>query len=143
MNGTTFVGFRIDNRTDLDSGTHIALRFPEGGFEGSVEELIANHQITGNEPIMQVMNAYNGGKKVISILDALDRNETGWYTSSLGAHELGGGNLVQTYVWMEKYDPCDPLSRFAFLYSPWHFPKMWSNWYPPVTKPVPQWNESY
>lgn len=139
MNGSTFVGFRIDNRTDLESGTHIALRHASNGFSGSVEDLIANHQITGNEPILQVMN----NEKAISILRALDRTKTDWYTSSLGTHELGSGNLVQTYVWMEKYDPCDPLSRLTFLYSSWHFPVMWVNWYPPITEPIPEWKERY
>ncbi len=142
----TYVGFRIDNRTDLESGSHIAFRFPDDVsgnsiFRGSVEDLVSSKQITGREPILDVMNQNYGGKKVVSILNPLRRGETGWYTSSLGIHELGGANLTQTFVWMERYDPCDPLSRLSFYAWRWHVLEEWDNWYPPVTKPIPQWGE--
>lgn len=137
-----YVGFRIDNRTDLESGTHIALRFPGEMFEGSVEELIADEQITGREPVLSVLNTPYGGKRVVSILEAQTQTDTGWYTGSLGTHELGGGNLIQTYVWMEKVDPCDPFSRFGFLLG-WHAVEEWTNWLPPVTQPIPEWQETY
>ncbi len=142
----TYVGFRIDNRTDLESGSHIAFRFTgdiwgSSTFEGSVEGLIRSRQIRGDEPILDVMNQAYGGKKVVSILDPLTRNQTGQYTSSLGTHGQGGGNLIQTFVWMEKYDPCDPLSRLGFYLWRWHALEEWDNWYPPVTQPIQRWGE--
>jgi hypothetical protein len=139
----TYVGFRIDNRTDLESGTHIAFRFPGAEYWGSVENLILFNQITGNEPILDVMNMTFGNKKVVSILNPMHRSETGRYTSSLGSHELGGGNLTQTYVWMEKFDPCDPLSYLRFYFSRWPEMEDWINYYPPNTEPIHGWNEPF
>ena len=66
-----WVGFRVDNRTDLESGTHIAGRFPDAGYKGSVEDLIDRGVISGSEPLDVVLNtAYlgNDNRKVISIL---------------------------------------------------------------------------
>jgi len=139
----TFVGFRIDNRTDLESGTHIALRFPGGTYGGSVEELLESKQISGTDPILEVLNTKYRSRYVVSILRARDINDTGWYTSSLGTHELGGGNLVQTYAWMEKYDSCDPLSKIIFY--AWRWPKLyeWTDWDYPTTQPIRLWGETH
>jgi hypothetical protein len=78
----------------------------------------------------------------VSILKPLDRDETGWYTSSQGTHELGGGNLVQTYVWAEEYDPCDPLSRWGFANWPRHKILEWNTW-SQRTQPIPEWGEAF
>ena len=144
----TYVGFRVDNRTDLDSGTHIAFRYSGDTLSGStvggsVEDLIANKQIDGNRPILEVMNTSYGNRYVVSILNSESSTDTGWYTSSLGTHELGGGNLIQTYVWLEKYDPCDPLSKLGFYAWRWHKLEEWIDWYPPTTQPIQRWNEPF
>ena len=143
-NEGTYVGFRIDNRTDLESGSHVAFRYPESGFGGSVEGLILNGQITGNESILQVLNTAYDGKYPVSILNPLDQTETGFYTSAtLGTHRLGGGNFQQTFVWMEMYDPCDPISRLGFYAWRWHDREEWANWYPPFTQPISAWDAAY
>jgi hypothetical protein len=144
----SFVGFRIDNRTDLESGSHIAFRYTgdvSGNmtFGGSVEDLISSRQIRQDESVLDVMNRVYGGKKVVSILSPLDRTKTGWYTGSLGTHELGGGNLIQTFAWMEPYDPCDQLSRLSFYISYLHSIQEWISWGPPITKPITRWDELF
>lgn len=140
--GSEYVGFRIDNRTDLESGTHVAFRFPGQEFGGSVEELLLTNQITGTESILDVMERTFDGKKVLSILRPLSSTETGPYTSFQGSHELGGGNLTQTYVWMEKYDQCDPLSMLRFKLPISHIVEEWPSWVG-VTEPIRQWDEAY
>jgi len=115
------------------------LRYPDQFGEGSVESLILSWQISGNEPILDIINK----RGVVSILSPLDRSKTGWYISSLGTHELGGGNLTQTYVWMEKFDPCDPLSYLKFLLSRWQDIEEWDNYYPPNTEPIPDFGEIF
>jgi len=71
------VGFRIDNDTTLESGTHIEGRYSPG-FEGSVERLLATEQIRGDDLLWKVL-----GKDIISILSPRSRNNTG--------DMLGGG----------------------------------------------------
>jgi RHS repeat-associated protein len=88
------VGFRIDNRTDLESGTHIAGRFPGGGYHGSVEELLARGEIKGGDLLFDVIHRNN----VISILQIRTRQET--------SNPLGGGNLEQVYTWTEERNDC-------------------------------------
>jgi hypothetical protein len=52
-----------------------------------------------------LFNVYSS-EPVISILSARTRGETNSYTGLFGEeHDLGGGNLTQTYVWKEK--PCN------------------------------------
>ena len=140
----TYVGFRIDNRTDLASGSHIPSRFPRSHEILSVENLIDQKLITGDEPILDVMNMRfgEGQRRVVSILSARSIDDTGWYESYLGYHELGGGNLIQTFVWMEKYDPCDDWSWFRF-YMGWSKVEAWPYWYPPITQPITEWGETY
>jgi RHS repeat-associated protein len=102
------VGFRVDNRTDLESGTHIAGRFPGTEYGGSVEELIEQGIIRGDERLVDVINQpFNNGEKVVSILRERTRRETGEWTDFLGfSHQLGGGNLSQTFIWKENRDLC-------------------------------------
>jgi hypothetical protein len=90
------VGFRIDNRTDLESGTHIAGRFPLGGYSGSIEELLARGEIRGSDRLLDVIHQ----KNVISILRARTRTQTA------SENPLGGGNLEQVYTWTEERDDC-------------------------------------
>ena len=105
--GREWLGFRIDNRTDLESGSHISFRFPGPSFGGSVEELILNDEIDGSQSLASVVHQSFGGKEVVSILRARERTKTGaWETGSGVTHQLGGGNLVQTYYWLEERDPC-------------------------------------
>jgi hypothetical protein len=102
------LGIRIDNRTDLESGTHIAGRQRSGGYGGSVENLIATGEVSPYEPLATVI----WRKNIISILDPLERNQTGAWTGYfpyIGTHQLGGGNLEQTYVWREKRNPCPTM----------------------------------
>jgi RHS repeat-associated protein len=53
------IGFRIDNDTTLESGTHIAGRFPPD-YKGSVEELLMVDASLGRTPLYQVIER-NGG----------------------------------------------------------------------------------
>ena len=89
------------------------------------------------------MNQVYGGNIVVSILKLLKRGEPGWYTGSLGMHELGGANLIQTFVWMEAYDPCDPISRLSFYITRLHRIEEWKGWRPPGTQPITGWGESF
>lgn len=92
------VGFRIDNRTDLESGTHIAGRFPNEEYGGSIEELLARGYITGSTPLIEAINQVINGKRVVSILSPQYRSET--------SNPLGGGNMEQVYTWTESRDDC-------------------------------------
>jgi hypothetical protein len=111
------VGFRVDNRTDLESGSHIAGRFPGPDYGGSVEDLIEQGLIRGDEQLVDVVNQpFNQGKKVVSILALRTRQKTGAWTDLLGfTHQLGGGNLSQTFVWKEKRDLCESYSWWLGL----------------------------
>lgn len=109
------LGIRIDNRTDLESGTHIVGRHRSGLYSGSVEELIANGEVSPYEPLASVI----WRKDVISILKPLDISDTeSWtgYFPNIGTHQLGGGNFEQTYVWREKLNPC-PTAWDMILYQ--------------------------
>jgi len=92
------VGFRVDNRTDLESGTHIAGRFPGDKYGGSVEELLANGDITGSTLLTEAINKEVNGKKVVSILRFQTRQQT--------SDPLGGGGMEQTYTWTEDRNDC-------------------------------------
>jgi RHS repeat-associated protein len=94
------IGFRIDNRTDLESGTHIAGRFPGEKYGGSIEELLASGDINGGDLLFNVINQNFNGKKVVSILRARSRPETAF------ERPLGGGNFEQTYTWTEQRNNC-------------------------------------
>ncbi len=106
------VGFRIDNDTTLESGTHFVGRYAEQGFEGSVERLIERDSSLANMSLYQLIHdEASGGSKLISILTPGSREET--------KYPLGAGNLYQTFAWSEKYDPClaglIPQKVFAFM----------------------------
>jgi RHS repeat-associated protein len=128
------VGFRIDNSTDLASGTHIVGRFDDN-YHGSVEELIHDGVIDENKPLSDVVREHN----VISILSARTRDET--------SDPLGGGNLYQTYTWIEKRSACpellwldyiklpEPEVRDGFERMGFSFIQPWPN-YQAYTKPV-------
>lgn len=76
-----------------------------------MEELLDQNLIRGDRPLFEVMKSTINGRKVVSILKPLTRQETGIYTDSTGAlHNLGGGNFIQTYVWKEKRNPCNPFA---------------------------------
>ena len=135
-----YVGFRIDNRTDLGSGTHIPFRFEGGEFGGSVEELLDNGDISDWTPLNLVVNRIYHGKKVVTILKPRDRSETGEWTNFGISRNLGGGNLVQTYTWKEKQDPC-----WKFPYNFILFPPQIYSWddYRNHTAPIEIWGETY
>jgi RHS repeat-associated protein len=96
------VGFRIDNDTTMESGTHIRGRYKDEGFTGSVEEYIFENPSKANEPLSKVINESD----VISILPPRSRaNTTG---------SNGGGDMYQTFTWSEKYDEC--IKQLM----PWH-----------------------
>ncbi|MBU1661251.1 MAG: RHS repeat-associated core domain-containing protein [Chloroflexi bacterium] len=115
-----YVGFRIDNRTDLSSGSHYAGHFPKK-YENSVEGLFERGEITGLESLYSLYKDERLG--LLSILKPRTRGQTQVYRDVTG-FQLGGGIMDQTYVWKEKRDSCR-YSRFDFLYSdieiePWY-----------------------
>ena len=95
------IGFRIDNDTTLESGTHIRDRFP-GQYRGSVEELIQQEPSVANQPIRQVIR----NNPVLSILSSKTRQQT------IGSE--GGGNMYETFVWSERYDECAGWMMYLF-----------------------------
>lgn len=117
------IGFRIDNDTTLESGTHFAGRFPDDGFGGSVEELIISNPSLADQPLDKVVRE----NPVISILQSRTREGTN--------DPMGGGNAYQTFTWSEKYNEC-----FADL-MPWQVfeslidIKMWTD-FKKYTQPV-------
>ncbi len=95
------VGFRIDNDTTLESGSHIAGRQkPE--YRGSVEALLSRGVISATDPLWKVIK----DEKVISILEMRTRGMTNG--------SLGGGNIIQTFSWTEKRNAC--LSELLMRY---------------------------
>jgi len=98
--GEDRVGFRIDNRTDLESGTHHPGRYPGEEFSGSVEELLAIGEVTGSTLLTEAFNKEVDGKRALSILRFRTRAETTM------ERPLGGGGLIQTYTWTEKRNEC-------------------------------------
>ncbi len=97
------VGFRIDNDSTLESGTHIAGRFPEEGYQGSVEELIYNNPSLANQPLEKVIKE----NRVISIISSQTRNDTN--------DPNGGGTMYQTFTWTEISDQCLPYFMYFSL----------------------------
>jgi hypothetical protein len=91
------IGFRIDNDTTIESGTHIGGRYPYQGFRQSVEALIEQRPDLANTPLYEIINnpvEY----KVVSILKSRSREQT--------KGSFGGGNMYQTFTWTEKRDEC-------------------------------------
>ncbi len=86
------VGWRIDNDTTLESGTHVAGRFKEEGYGGSVEDLISSNPELQTMPLHQVIN--DPQYKPISILSSRERGDSD--------PTLGGGNMFETFSWTER-----------------------------------------
>ena len=95
--------FTIENQTDLASGTHLPLRFPDAGYTQSLEALVAQEPHLADAFLLELVqsNRY----PIISVLEAKDRQET--------AEAEGGGNFRQTFTWSEPY-----LPEFEML-PPW------------------------
>jgi hypothetical protein len=141
MTDGDYVGFRIDNRSDLGSGTHIPYRFEGGRFFGSVEELLESGEISDWTPLIVAVNSTYHGKKVVTILKPRDRSQTGAWTNWMGdSRFLGGGNQVQTYVWKEKRDPCWRFPYNILQGTPQIY--TWDN-YTDHTVPIEEWGETY
>jgi len=83
------IGFRIDNDTTLESGTHIAGRKPSE-FSGSVEDLIEADPSKANQPVLQLI----ANNDIISIVSSRARDKT--------SGTMGGGNFYQTFTWTEE-----------------------------------------
>jgi hypothetical protein len=81
------IRYVIHNQTDRSSGTHIPLRFPEGGYTLSVEELVRQKPAVANAFMLEVI--HSGKFPIISILAAKSRTET--------LPGEGGGNFTQTF----------------------------------------------
>lgn len=99
------VRFTVANQTDLASGTHLPLRFPDAGYTQSLETLLAQEPQLEDAFLLEVVqsNRY----PIISILEAKTREET------RDAVAEGGGNFEQTFTWTEPY-----LAEFEAL-PPW------------------------
>ncbi|HLO30507.1 MAG TPA: hypothetical protein VK249_15280, partial [Anaerolineales bacterium] len=105
IDGERRIGFRIDNDTSLESGTHIPGRFGPAYYL-SVEDLINGpnqYGITRDTPLATVFER----APVISIL----RNRSRSQLQGTG----GGATLYQTYMWTERYDPCIPQWTYAHI----------------------------
>lgn len=97
--------FTVENQTDLASGTHLPLRFPDAGYTQSLEALVAREPQLADVFLLELVQSSR--YSIISILEAKSREET---RESL---DEGGGNLQQTFTWSEPY-----LSNFDEL-PPW------------------------
>lgn len=88
--------FFIYNRTDLASGSHFAGRYESQGYRQSVEELINKDTSLKQVPLKQIWDNPQQ-YKVVSILQAKHRNETGG---------MGGGTMHQLFTWSEDATDC-------------------------------------
>lgn len=86
------VRFVIHNKTDRSSGTHIPLRFPEGGYTYSIEELVRQEPLLADAFLFEVI--HSGKYPIISILESKSRAETG--------PGEGGGDFTQMFTWTER-----------------------------------------
>ena len=96
------VGFRIQNVTDLASGSRIPPIL--GGVDPnvrrdwtSVEKVLEEHPFLWPAPLMTIVDFF----PVLSILEPKTREETGGF---LGLE--GGGEMKQVFVWQEQYFAC-------------------------------------
>lgn len=92
------IGFRIDNDTTMESGTHIAGRY-RPDYRGSVKELIDADPSLGNRSISEVIRS----RDVISILPRQSRDGT--------SGSFGGGDMYQTFTWTEAYLECSTMTN--------------------------------
>jgi hypothetical protein len=91
--GSDRIKFRIDNRTDLSSGTHLPGRFPPSNERNnplSLEEVITENPSLADRNAIDLLHER---PDIISILRLKYREETG------GA---GGGVMFQTFTWTER-----------------------------------------
>jgi hypothetical protein len=103
----------------IESGTHIAGRFPSPLIAGSVEELIDNDPSLADRPLSEVINIENvSGQKVISILKSGKAEDT----------PTGGGSLYQTFAWTERYNCLLPLPTSLLLNPSWLDMQPWGNY---------------
>jgi RHS repeat-associated protein len=117
------VGFRIDNDTTLESGSHIGGRYVDDNYRGSVEDLIYSDPSIGEQPIEKVINE----NRVISILRPLTRSQT--------SGSNGGGTMYQTFTWTEKYDNSLPIQILRNLNINFLDIQNWDN-YQNYTDPI-------
>ena len=95
------VGFRIDNDITLESGSHIAGRFREDKFIDNVEDLISDRPDLEDKSLA-VLIGDPEQYRLISILGRRTKEET--------EGSQGGGNLYQTFTWIERHD-CSVRNR--------------------------------
>jgi hypothetical protein len=87
----------VRNVTDRASGTRIPLRFPDAAHPLSLEELLTQKPELTRRPFLEVLAIPEFG--LVSLLQSKTRAET---RDDLGE---GGGVLVQTFEWTERYMP--------------------------------------
>ncbi len=109
-NASGRVQYRIDNKTDLSSGTHVPLRFPPAGEENeplSLETVLLAKPEFRHVSFIEMMVNYRDdrGNPVVSILRPLTRDETG------GA---GGGTMRQVFTWSEVDLGCRILLPYPY-----------------------------
>jgi hypothetical protein len=86
------IRYVVHNQTDRSSGTHIPLRFPEGGYTLSLEELVRQKPTLANAFMLEVI--HSGKFPIVSILEAKSRSDM--------LPGEGGGNFTQTFTWTEQ-----------------------------------------
>ncbi|MBI5876716.1 MAG: RHS repeat-associated core domain-containing protein [Chloroflexi bacterium] len=101
-NTTGRVEYRIANRMDLASGTHIPERFPpenEGDRPLTLEQVVNENPALENRNLVWLLDNYRDaqGNPIVAILRPKARSETGG---------LGGGRTTQIFMWSEQYQPC-------------------------------------
>jgi hypothetical protein len=99
---TNRVIFKIDNQTDLSSGTHLPGRFPPEDQRDnplSLEQVITDYPLLAYMPASALLAFYRDadGNPIVSILRPRTRDQTGG---------TGGGAMQQTFVWTERYLDC-------------------------------------
>jgi RHS repeat-associated protein len=110
------VGFRIDNDMTLESGTHIRGRMPYENYRGSVEELIEGNFLLELMPIQAILIT----TRVISILRSQTRGQT--------TGPLGGGTMIQTFVWTERINHCRSDSMWSTNDPAWLDVQVWGDY---------------
>jgi hypothetical protein len=99
------VGFSIDNKTELASGTHFPLR-KKRDFPNSLEDLVAANPQLADEPLGKFLYPSYG---VISVLRPKSRAET---------QDSGGGTIEQVFRWSERRLDCSEIAKPYPQYIP-------------------------
>ena len=94
--------FRVDNQTDLASGTHIPGQFPteaERLNPLTLEQAISNEPGLAQQSAIDVILNYRDqrDRPIVALLRPLRREQTGGQ---------GGGAMQQTFFWSERYLSC-------------------------------------